>query len=225
MFSSGPKRRTTTAFLAIFLGWAGIHKFYLGYHSVGAIHVALTGVGLLALLAAIFVSAGNLIAINIIAWVLILMGYFFVRRVHYGHAVAEIISPGRLILWPWRLMRYTFGIVRFGGRALDAEMEEERWRRRQRRRWERRRGRRHDDDDDDDGGCFSSGCILIALGILLSLVVAAVIVLLYYLIFSFVGFIAVIASIATGVIEGIRYLTRSNDQFRQEYIAGPRRWF
>lgn len=44
MFSSGPKSRTTAAYLAIFLGWAGIHKSYIGHRNVGFTHVALTAV-------------------------------------------------------------------------------------------------------------------------------------------------------------------------------------
>ncbi|MDE2788371.1 MAG: NINE protein [Chloroflexota bacterium] len=228
MFSSGPKSRTTTALLAIFLGWAGIHKFYLGHRNVGAIHAALTGVGLLALLAPFFASASNLVAINIVAWTAILIGYFYVRRVHFGHTTAEILNPGRLLLWPWRLIRHTFRVVGFGANMMEREEEERDWRRYQR--WRRcggrgRRGRRDDNDDDDNGGCFSPGCIVLVLGILLTLAVVALIIFLYYVVFTFIGIIAFVASIAIGVTEGILYFRKSDSAFQNEYVVNRRPWF
>ena len=83
----------------------------------------------------------------------------------------------------------------------------------------RRRGRR---SDDDDGGC-SFGCVVLVLGILLSLAVVALIVFLYYLVIALVGFIALGASI--GVAEGVRYLSKRDPEFQQEYVVGQRLWF
>ena len=228
LLSPGPKSRTTAGLLAVFLGWVGVHKFYLGYRNVGGIHIALTGVGLLALLAPSFASASNLVAINIAAWVAILIGYFYVRRVHFGHTTAEIINPGRLLLWPWRLIRYTFRVVGFGANMMEREEEERDWRRYQRwrrRRGRGRRGRRDDDDDDDNGGCFSPGCIVLVLGILLTVAVVALIIFLYYVVFTFIGIIAFMASIAIGVIEGILYFRKSDSAFQNEYVVNQRPWF
>ena len=229
MFSPGPKSRTTAAYLAIFLGWTGLHKLYLGHRNVAIIHSALTLVGVVVFIAQFTAPASGQVAVYIAAWVSILFGYFYVRRFHYGHTVAEIVNPARLLLWPWRLLRYTFRVVGLGSDLMDNEEEERDWRRWQRRRrrgWRGRgrRGRRYDDDDDDDGWC-SLGCVVLVLGILLSLAVAALIIFLYYLVISLVGFIALAASIAIGVIEGVRYLSKSDPEFQQEYVDKQRLWF
>lgn len=213
MFSSGPKSRTTAAYLAIFLGWTGLHKFYLGYQNVGFTHVALTAIGPVVFLAQFTApDAATVIVVQVAAWVVILFGYFYVRRFHFGHTVADICSPGRLLLWPWRLIRYTFRLTRAG---VNIRGEEERRRRRQ-------RGRRR--DDDDDGG-LSQGCIVMALGIILSLAVAATILFLYYLIFSFIGFIALASAAAIGVFEGVIYLRKTDTEFQNEYVTSRRLWF
>ena len=211
LFSPGPKSRTTAGLLAVFLGWAGVHKFYLGYRDVGGVHIALTGVGLLALLAPSFASASNVVAINIAAWVAILAGYYYVRRVHFGHTTAEIINPGTLLLWPWRLIRYTILVSKWGNQIREREQ------------WGRRRGRRRNDDDDD--GCLSLGCVVMILGVALSLAVAAAILFLYYLIFTFIGIIAFMASIAIGVAEGILYFRKTDSAFQNEYVVNRRPWF
>lgn len=212
MFSAGPKSRTTAAYLAIFLGWAGLHKFYLGYRNVGFTHVALTAVGPVVFLAHFTApDDATAIVVQVAAWAAILFGYFYVRRFHFGHTVDEILSPGRLLLWPWQLVRSTLRLTRAG-----FNMEEEE---RRRRRW---RGRRRGDDDDDG---LSPGCIVMALGILLTVVVVAAILFLYYLIFSFVGFIAIAASIAIGVFEGVIYLRKTDTEFQNEYVASRRLWF
>ena len=36
------KDRATSAILAIFLGWCGVHKFYLGYASAGIVYMLIT---------------------------------------------------------------------------------------------------------------------------------------------------------------------------------------
>lgn len=219
MFSPGPKSRTTAACLAIFLGWAGLHKFYLGQRNVGFTHVALTAVGPVVFLARLTAGdTGSVIIVQVAAWVVILFGYCYVRRFHFGHTGAEIVSPGRLLLWPWRLIRYTFRMTRAGADMMGEEREERNWRRSR-----GRRGRRR--NDDDDGGWFSIGCVVLALGIVMSLAVAAAIVFLYYLIFSFVGYLALAASIAIGVIEGVIYLRKSDNRFEREYVAGRMTWF
>ncbi len=225
LFPPGPKSRTTAALLAVFLGWAGVHKFYLGYRNVGGVHIALTGVGLLGLLAPSFTNASNLVAINIVAWVAILIGYFYVRRVHFGHTTAEILNPGRLLLWPWRLIRYAFRVVGLGANMMEREAEERDWRRYQRWRRRRGRGRRGRSGDDDDGGCLSPGCIVLVLGVLLTLAVVALIIFLYYVVFTFIGIIAFMASIAIGVAEGILYFRKTDGAFQNEYVAIRRPWF
>ena len=221
MFSPGPKRRTTAACLAIFLGWAGLHKFYLGQRNVGLTHVALTAVGPVVFLAQLTAGdAGSVIIVQAAAWVVILFGDCYVRRFHLGHSVAEIVSPGRLLLWPWRLIRHTFRLTSAGANMMGEEREERNWRRRR-----RRRGRQRNDDDDDDGGWLSMGCVVLVLGIALSLAVAAAIVALYYFIFSFVGYLALTASVAIGVIEGILYFRKTDRAFQNEYVASRRLWF
>ena len=227
MFSSGPKSRTTAAVLAIFLGWAGIHKFYLVHRNVGCTHVALTAVGLAVLLARFTAGdAGSVIIVQVAAWVAILLGYFYVRRFHLGHTMAEAVSLGRLLLWPWRLVRYTFRLTRAGASMMESEEEERNWRQRRRRRRGRWGRRRDDDDDDNDGGGRRSiGCVVIVLGIAMSLAVAAAIVALYYFIFAFVGYVALAGSVAIGVIEGVIYLRKSDDRFEREYVAGRMPWF
>ncbi len=221
LFSSGPKSRTTAAYLAIFPGWTGFHKFYLGYRNAGIMHAALTGVGATVLVVQ-SVAPGSAIPTSIVAWLVILIGYCYVRRVHLGHTVAQIINPGRLLLWPWRLLRYAFRLTQVGANLVGEEREERRWRRwRGRRGW---RGRRWNDND-DDGGWLSFGCVVMVLGILLCVAVVAAILFLYYLIFSYVGFFAIAASVAIGVIEGVLYLRRSEQQFQQEYVTGRRPWF
>ncbi|MDE2685827.1 MAG: NINE protein [Chloroflexota bacterium] len=213
MFPAGPKNRTTAAHLAMFVGWIGLHKFYLGYRNVGLTHIALTVVGLVVFLAMWTAGdRGSVIVVQVAAWVAILLGYFYVRRFHFGDAVAEIISPGRLLLWPWRLIRYTFGLAGAGANMMEEEAHQQRWRRRRRR-------------DDDDGGCLSAGCIVMALGILLSLAVVAAILFLYYLIFSLIGFIALAASVAIEAIEGVIYLRKTDTEFQNEYVVGQRLWF
>lgn len=218
MFSPGPKSRTTAACLAILLGWAGLHKFYLGHRNVGLTHVALTAVGPVVFLAQLTAGdAGSVIIIQVAAWVVILFGYFYVRRFHLGHTGAEIVSPGRLLLWPWRLIRYTFRLTRAGANMMGDERAERNLRRRQ-------RGRRRPDDD-DDGGWLSMGCVVLVLGIVMSLAVAAAIVALYFFIFSFVGYLALAASVTIGVIEGVIYSRQSDDRFEREYVIGRRPWF
>ena len=221
MFSPGPKSRTTAACLAIFLGWTGLHKLYLGHRSVAIIHAGLTLVGVVAVTAQFFAPADGLVAVYLAAWALIVFGYVYVRRFHFGHTFAEIMNPGRLLLWPWRLLRYTFRVVGVGSRMMGEEEEERRWRRFRSR---RRRGRFLSGDDYDDDGC-SFGCVVLVLGILLSLAVAALIIFLYYLVISLVGFIALAASIAIGVAEGVRYLSKSDPEFQREYVVGQRLWF
>ncbi len=226
MFSPGPKSRTTAACLALFLGWTGIHKFYLGHRNVAVIHVALTLVGVVVFIAQATAPASGLVAVYIAAWASLLFCYFYVRRFHFGHTVAEMVNPVRVLLWPWRLLRYTFRVVGVGSNMMDEEEEERRWRRWQRRRrrgWGGRRGRRDDADDDDDGCSF--GCLVLILGIILSLAVVALIIFLYFLILSLVGAISLGASIVIGVIEGVRYLSRSDTEFQEVYVVGRRPWF
>ena len=223
MFPAGPKRRTVAAYLAIFLGWTGIHKFYLGHNHVAAIHAALTLVGVAALAAQFFAPTSELVAVYIAAWALILFGYVYVRRFHFGHTVREIVNPARLLLWPWRLLRYTFRVVGMGSNMMGDEEEERQWRRWRNRR--RRGGRRRRRSDDDDDGWCSFGCVVLVLGILLSLAVIGLIIFLYILVLSFVGPIALVASIAIGVAEGLRYLSKTDPEFRQEYVTGQRLWF
>ena len=224
MFSPGPKSRTRAAYLAMFLGWTGIHKFYLGYQNAGASHVALTGVGLLLILlplAAPQISG----VVPFVAFLFALFGYYYVRRFHLGHTMAEIVRPARLLLWPWRLLRYTSRMTSVGYNIMGEEEEEQR----RRRRWRRRRRRGDDDDDDDGDGCFSPGCIIMALGIVLSLAIISVIIGLYIFIVLAVGFLAgigfVVGSVVIGVVEGWRYFGKTEDEFQQEYVAGRRPWF
>ena len=221
MFSSGPKSRTTAALLAVFLGWAGVHKFYLGYRNVGGVHIALTAVGLMTLLATDLVSASNLVAIKIVAWVVILIGYFYVRRVHFGHTTTDIINPIRLLLLPWRLVQYTLRVVELGSRMQREDPEV-----RVVRRGYRIRGNRLEEDDDIHTGWRSHvGCVLTLLGLLLSLAAVALIVFLYFMVFTFIGIIAFMASIAIGVIEGILYFRKSDSAFQNEYVVNRRPWF
>ena len=63
------------------------------------------------------------------------------------------------------------------------------------------------------------------LGIILCLAVVTAIVVAYYVIFSLVGFVAIAASVTIGVIEGVLYFTKSEQQFQQEYVTGRRLWF
>lgn len=46
-FSGGTRQKSIAALLAFFLGWIGIHDFYLGYKKTGIIKIilSLTGVG------------------------------------------------------------------------------------------------------------------------------------------------------------------------------------
>ena len=219
LFSPGPKSRNTAGLLAVFLGWAGIHKFYLGHRNAGIMHVALTGVGIMVLVVQ-SVAPDSVVPASIVAWVVIVIGYFYVRRVHFGHTIAQIINPGRLLLWPLRLLRHTFQVGRAGYRIRGEEERE----RRQRRQWRGNRRRRGRWDYDDDGG-FSFGMVLIILGIVLSLAVVMAIVVVYYVIFSLVGFLAVAGSIAIGVIEGTLYFRKSDSAFQNEYVVSRRPWF
>ena len=218
LLSSGPKSRTTAGYLSMFLGWAGIHKFYLGYRNAGIMHAVLTGVGVMVLVVQ-SVAPASVVPASIVAWVVILIGYFYIRRVRFGHTIAQIISPGRLLRWPLRLLRHTFRVGRAGYRIRGEEERERRLRQAGR----RRRGGRYYDDDDNGG--FSFGMVVIILGIALSLAVVVAIVVVYYVIFSFVGFAAVAGSITIGVIEGALYFTKSDQQFQDEYVVGRRLWF
>ena len=204
MFSSGPKSRTTATYLAIFLGWAGIHKFYLGYRTAGFTHIALTAVLPVVSLAQLTAGdPGSVVIVQVAAWAAILFGYFYVRRFHFGHTVAEILSSDKLLLWPWRLIRYTFRLISAGSDMIEEE----------------RRQQRRDD------GCLSPGCMVSALGIVLSLAVVAAILFLYWLIFPFVGFFALAGSIVIGVIEGVIYFRKTDTEFQNEHVASRRLWF
>ncbi len=226
MFSPGPKSRTTAAFLAFGLGWAGVHKFYLCYRGVGVVHLALTWLGVVAIIALNTLDGATVIGVNILAWLALLAGYFYVRRFHFGHSMQETVSPAQWLLWPWRLMRHTFFVSRVGSRIMEDE-EEERRERRYERRWRRRgrgRRRRRYDDDDDDGGS-SLGCWVIALGIVLCVALALVILFVYYIIFSLVGIIAIAGSVILGATEGFLYLKKTDDEFESEYVTSRRLWF
>ena len=231
MFSPGPKDRNTAGYLAVLLGWAGIHKFYLGYRNVGVIHAGLTGVGLLVLLAQFTGDGAVVIPVYIVALLALVGGYFYVQMSHFGRTMAEAANPGRVLLTPWRLLRYTFRLTRAGSDIMGEEEEERRWRRRERRMWGRgrgrgrRRGRRYDDDDDDDDEGCGLGCWVIALGIVLSLAVIGLIIFLYFVIISLIGFIAIGGSIAIGVVEGLGYLKKTDAEFQQEYVVNQRLWF
>ena len=232
MFQPGPKERTTAAYLAMFAGWAGLHKFYLGYKDVGIIHAALTGLGAFVILVQLAGPPGATAVVLVAAILALLGGYFYVGRAYFGLSVAEILSPGRIFLFPWRLVSYVFRLVRVGSNIMDEEEEERRMRRAWRRGgWGGRRGRRgrrgrgrYDDDDDDDDGC-GLGCWVMVLGIVLTLVVIAAIVVLFIILAMLVGFIAVGLSIALGVAEGIRYLGKSDEEFQHEYVINQKPWF
>ena len=217
IFSPGPRSRTTAALLAVFLGWAGVHKFYIGHRNAGIMHAALTGVGAMVLVVQ-SVAPDSIIPASLVAWMVILIGYFYIRRVHFGHSIVQILNPGRLLLWPLRLLRYTFGVSRAGYQMREEEERKRRWRYGGR---PRRRGRRYD----DDGGGGTFGLVLMILGIVLCLAVVMAIVVLYYVIFSLVGFLAIAASITIGVIEGVLYFTKSDSQFQADYVTGQRQWF
>ena len=245
MFSSGPKSRTTAAWLAIFLGWAGIHKFYLGYWNVGFVHVALTGVGLMVFSASFAAPGDDRVSyIAIAAGVAILLGYFYVRRFQLGHPMSRILNPARVLLWPWLLFRLPFLLFRTGWRIM---MEEERERQRQ---WRGGGGfyvggRRYRYvgggggagrysgggpyyvDDGGGAGC-PVGSAIFVMGLMLSAALVGGIILLYGFIAGLIAYLAVaapVASVAIGVIEGVRYLIKSDSQFQAEYVAGQRLWF
>jgi TM2 domain-containing membrane protein YozV len=40
-----PKQKLVAALLGIFLGWLGVHRFYLGYNTIGAVQLALGLIG------------------------------------------------------------------------------------------------------------------------------------------------------------------------------------
>ena len=145
MFQPGPKERTTAAYLAMFAGWAGLHKFYLGYKDVGIIHAALTALGAFVILVQLAGPPGATAVVLVAAILALLGGYFYVGRAYFGLSVAEILSPGRIFLFPWRLVSYVFRLVRVGSNIMDEEEEERRMRRAWRRggwgRGRRRRGR------------------------------------------------------------------------------------
>ena len=233
MFWKGPKSRTTTAVLAILAGWAGAHKFYLGHHNAGASHVALTWVGLIAIVGRALLPDMTVV-IFIMAWLAVILGYFYVRRFQLGHTMEEVLSPVRLLLWPWRLLRYTFRLSGKGMEVMDAEDEarEERreWLRWRRREWSRRRRgrrwRREDDDyDDDRGSGCSLGLVIFTLGLVLSLALVGAVITVYILIFAMIGFIAIAGSVIIGAAEGVRHLTRSDSDFERDYVVGQRLWF
>jgi len=228
MFSSGPKSRTTAAWLAIFLGWTGLHKFYLGRQYAGYVHVTLTGMGVMAVLI-LFALPENIAFLgHIVGWLVVVLCYFYVRRFQLGHTMAEIIAPARLLRYPFLLVRYPLRMVGWGSSIMQEESEEER-REREWRRRRRRRGRYDGDDEDDGGGGFSWGCLVVALGVILTLAVLGAIILIFYLVFTIIGgiagFVALVISVAVGVSEGIIYFTKSDDRFEREYVADGRMWF
>ena len=156
MYLTGPKSRSKAAWLAIFLGWAGVHKFYLGYWNVGFVHVALTAVGLLVFFA-YFATPGDDRAgyVAIAAGLAILLGYFYVRRFHLGHPMTRILNPARALLWPWLLFRYPFRLFGTGWRIM---LEEERERQKERR-WRRRLGHRGPNYGGGGVGCPVGGAL------------------------------------------------------------------
>ena len=233
MFSAGPKSRTTAACLALFLGWTGIHKFYLGYRDTGVVHIALTACGLAPILLVVALPDELSFVGFLVGWTLLVLIYFYIRRYQLGHSMAQIISPVRTVALLLRrlvgpVLGFAFALV---GRGSDMMGEEAEERRRNRRLRRGRRGRYDDEDDDDDDGdgCFSAGCLVIILGIVLAVAVVAVVVLLFYVIFILVGglagFLVLAASIAIGVAEGIIYLRKSDAEFERAYVGAQRLWF
>ena len=224
MLSPSPKSRTKAAYLAIFLGWAGVHKFYLGHWNVGLVHVALTAVGLTVFSADLAASDDDdrVMYIYVAAGLAILLGYFYVRRFQLGHPMAQILDPARILLSPWRLFRYPFRLVGMGWRIMLDEEEE----RQEDRRWRRRLGR-HRDYGDDGVGC-PVGAALTLLGVMLFGAVVGAIIMFYVFIIGLTAYMAVaapVASVAIGVIEGVRYLNKNDSQFQAEYVVGQRLWF
>jgi TM2 domain-containing membrane protein YozV len=72
------------------------------------------------------------------------------------------------------------------------------------------------------------GILLGALGIhkfILGYSKAGVIMLLVTILGSFLLFLGPIVMGIIGLIEGIIYLTKSDEQFRQIYVAGKKEWF
>ena len=193
----------------IFLGWTGIHKFYLGHNQVAAVHAALTLVGVAVQAAQFLVPSyeqGRLMAVYIVASALILFGYFYVRRFHFGHTVAEIVNPVRLLLWPWRLLPWRLRMLHWWLRQYS-------WRLFQTAVFSLVRG------------SITSFVWAIIVLLFLALVAILPFYILYYLILHFVSSLALAASVAIGVAEGIVYLSKTDLEFQQEYVVGQRLWF
>ena len=188
--------------LAIFLGWAGIHKFYLGYRNVGFIHVALTAILPITLLAILTTNeVGSVFVVHAAAWVAIIFGYFYVRRLHLGHTVDEAIGPVRLLFWP--LLR-SFQRLRdrlyWSRRIILLNMS--------------------------NFSAYLAVILLVLVNVAFWLAIVAAIGFAYYFIlFRLVGIIAFSASVVIGVIEGVRYFRKTDSEFQNEYVASRRLWF
>ena len=219
----GERSRAVSGVLAVFTGYLGIHKLYMGKPGAAILHLMLTGGGVFLWAVPNLVlqnSPGQAFFVCLLGWAAAFCLYFGARKFYLRHSTDDILRPLRFLLWPLRLFRLPRSIMR---RAMEAGEEEEQYRRLRRRR-QRRRGRFSGDDDDDDDGC-SRGCLLWGLAGALFLTIAGGLLILLYILTFFVGFVVVGASIAIGVAEGLIYMKRSDTEFDDIYLAQGRSWF
>ena len=65
--AASSKSKVVAALLCFFLGWAGVHRFYLGYTTIGIVQLVLT---LVAFLTFIF-GVGFLVLVGVEIWILV----------------------------------------------------------------------------------------------------------------------------------------------------------
>ncbi len=208
----GQRSRSIAAVLAVFAGYLGAHKIYMGKPGPGAAHLALTASGIFLWVVPNVVlehSPAEALLICVLGWVAAFGLYFAVRRFYLRHAARDILRPLRVLRWPFVIFRIPRNL---GHRAAGIGNQPS------------GQGQASTGSGNQASGT-AAALIFHTLSVALYVTFAIAILFLFYVLAMLIGFFLIAASLGIGVVEGYQYLRKSDAEFSSVYLEQGRSWF
>ncbi len=208
----GHRSRSIAAVLAVFAGYLGAHKIYMGKPGPGAAHLALTASGIFLWVVPNVVledSPAEALLICVLGWLAAFGLYFFVRRFYLRHSTRDILRPLRVLRWPFVIFRIPRNL---GQRAAGTGNQPS------------GQGQASAGSGNQAGGT-AAALIFHTLSVALYVTFAIAILFLFYVLAMLIGFFLIAASLGIGVVEGFQYLRKSDAEFSSVYLEQGRSWF
>jgi hypothetical protein len=208
----GQRSRSIAAVLAIFAGYLGAHKIYMGKPGPGAAHLALTASGIFLWVVPNVVledSPAEALLICVLGWAAAFGVYFAVRRFYLRHSTHDILRPLRVLRWPFLIFRIPRNL---GQRAAGTGSQPS------------GQGQASAGSGNQAGGT-AAALIFHTLSVALYVTFAIAILFLFYVLAMLIGFFLIAASLGIGVVEGFQYLRKSDADFNSVYLEQGRSWF